>query len=121
MISQKDKLLWEKFTAGVTPLTRSTAIAAYHPTPHIKPLKLAPGTPTLDLHGYSLAEAHQLLRDHVSQWRERLKWVTVITGKSGPMKEQVPLWAQAISGVKSVEPLNGGGAYRLWFKHSNKS
>lgn len=44
------------------------------------------------------------------------KGITVVTGKSGPICREFPLWMEGHPSVRDVEELNGGGAFRVRFK-----
>ncbi len=83
------------------------------------------GRAKIDLHGHSLAEAHQALRTalveaHAAGARKML----VITGKGkmggGLLRREVPLWLAAHGLVRAVAPAHaahgGDGALYVWLK-----
>ncbi len=78
--------------------------------------------PVLDLHNLTLQEAHAavasfLYASHTAGRRE----VTVITGKSGQIAREFPIWANLNPLVRRCDPLNGGGAFIVKFKKPKAS
>lgn len=67
----------------------------------------------IDLHGCTQQQAQQLIRNFVqrSYTLNRL-WIKIITGKSGILHQQAPLWLQAlapfINGYTPARPDDGG-------------
>jgi hypothetical protein len=69
-----------------------------------------------DLHGMTLDEAHQLAISQVQTHQGKSGSVTFITGKSGQMRNEFCHWLDREQGISRIESLNGGGAFRVWFK-----
>jgi DNA-nicking Smr family endonuclease len=74
----------------------------------------------MDLHGASLASAHEAALAHVDQSKFHHKHVMIITGKSGPMSSHMPRWLDHLPHVKQVDTLPGGGAFRVWLRKPKK-
>ena len=71
----------------------------------------------IDLHGYTIAKAEQALQRFFT-WAQtsNIRFVLVITGKSGVLKEYVPTWfrghTEFIVGFSEAKPKDGGtGAF----------
>ena len=62
----------------------------------------------IDLHGHTLNEAYQILIENIDRGYREL---TVITGASGEIKRQFPLWLEngkLSHKVSNVTPINNG-------------
>lgn len=71
---------------------------------------------TLDLHGMTLAQAHVETQWFVAQAHQAgAKSVVIITGLSGPIRREFPLWVENLTPIRRLQPLNGEGAFRLHF------
>jgi DNA-nicking Smr family endonuclease len=113
-ISDKDRELWRMTMKDVKPL-------------HVCQVPLAPMTQksspppntvkhTWDLHGMTLKDAHDLTLNQIEDLKHSHKYATFITGKSGIMKQEFTHWLDQNPLVRKVDVINGGGAYRVWFK-----
>jgi DNA-nicking Smr family endonuclease len=104
----------------VKPIPRVTAQSVQDHIPHKPRIQLRMEyeilSPILDLHGMTLQQAHAAVMQHVAACVTMFPYVTIITGKSGIMHEQLPDWVNTIAQIRSCEPINGGGAFRLCFK-----
>ena len=106
MLTKADKAIWKLVSETVIPITVSV------------PTRL-PETSCLsiDLHGLTIHQAHTetkvFLRD---AWVKGIKRVVVITGRSGGIRQEFPVWMDQIPQVKLLEPLNGGGAFAVVLK-----
>ena len=73
--------------------------------------------PTLDLHGYGLNDA---LRESAAFIKEakrvKLKYVRIVTGRSGQIRREFPFWLENISEIRRYEVMNGGGAFKIFLK-----
>jgi DNA-nicking Smr family endonuclease len=115
-ISDKDRELWRMVMQDVKPLQHDvvtpepTCVPRINTQPHTTP------SHTWDLHGMTLQDAHALVQSEISQSQHTFKYMTFITGKSGQMQKEFSNWLSQHAHVHRCEPLNGGGAYRIWFK-----
>jgi DNA-nicking Smr family endonuclease len=74
--------------------------------------QMQPCQSSLDLHGFTIQQAHSLARSFIQlAAREGRRGVTIITGKSGEIRREFPVWASLHENVRGVEELNGGGAF----------
>jgi DNA-nicking Smr family endonuclease len=111
-----DQQLWCQCTQDVQPL-KKTGVMPVSMTKSITHAKLHPHVNhTLDLHGMTLSQAYQAVQHHVQQGVHAYTYVTIITGKSGIMHEQLPDWLNHMTQIRSCDPINGGGAYKISFK-----
>lgn len=113
-ISDKDREIWRKAMQGVQPIQHdqvprtSQSCVQIHPVSNVNH--------TWDLHGMTLMDAHEKVNREIDQSRESFKYMTFITGKSGQMQKEFAHWLTTNSHVSRCEPLNDGGAFRIWFK-----
>src|ERR1017187_916443 len=108
-----DLAVWDAFTKSITPLGEPA------PSEHIPPpLHITQQTTQLDLHGLSLTDAHRYTMDFVDGASG--KYVMVITGLSGQIKKEFKHWFVNHKIVRTIEELNGGGAYKIFFKKLTK-
>lgn len=82
----------------------------------INPKSQTGGKHTWDLHGMTISEAHDLTMNQIDHLKNSHKYVTFITGKSGIMNQEFTHWLDGNPQVRKVDVINGGGAYRVWFK-----
>jgi DNA-nicking Smr family endonuclease len=92
-------------------------------TPMGKPVRNEPRferwypMPSIDLHGQTVQDAHLRSAALVDQNRSNgVHSYVVVTGKSGVICREFPDWMEQNPAVQSVEPMNGGGAYRVKLK-----
>lgn len=111
-MTPEDHELWKRVTQSVAPLVVGSSAATIRSYASV----WRPGLrTTLDLHGFTLNQAHETSRAFVQEARnKRYKYVTIITGKSGFIRKEFLVWASLMTGVRRVEPLNGGGAFKLY-------
>jgi len=76
-----------------------------------------PQSHTLDLHGMTTAAAYAAVLDFIQASRYRYRFVTVVTGVSGSIRQEFPSWIDGMPDVR-VEVLPGGGAVRLHFRQA---
>ena len=66
-----------------------------------------------------MAEAYHSVMCHIGQWQSHGGNITVITGRSGQIAQEFPSWLHNRREIARVEPLNGGGAFRVTFRKIN--
>ena len=112
-LSDRDREIWRMAMKDVKPLGSSCA-----PDPIMNLPRAKPPTKDIqmwDLHGMTLDQAHELTLREVDRHLGHKGSVTFITGKSGQINQEFQHWLDRYPGVKTVESINGGGAYRVWF------
>jgi DNA-nicking Smr family endonuclease len=77
-------------------------------------LEQAPRPRLLDLHHCTLEEAYSATREFIEHardegWRE----IEIVTGRSGQIRREFETWAVQNPKVRGIEPLHGGGAFRV--------
>lgn len=73
--------------------------------------------PRLDLHGLKIQEAFEAVQEHLYQgFHNGFKKVTVISGRSGQINQEIPRWLENNSYVRSINSLRGGGAWEVCLK-----
>lgn len=104
----KDMHLWEIVKRRFAPLGQPSTGTRYQGG-------FAVACPEMiDLHGLTVQEAHERVRHYLIQATYgRLKRVTVITGRSGQIRQEFPTWAKLHPDVRSIRELNGGGAFEV--------
>ena len=66
----------------------------------------------LDLHDYSLEDAFQERQEFITEaYKDNIKKIEIITGKSGPIRKEFPFWAESNHQVQYIEPSWHGGSY----------
>jgi DNA-nicking Smr family endonuclease len=113
-LSDKDREIWRMAMRDVKPLPQTTPPELISKIPSAKPP--ARDSHIWDLHGMTINQAHELTLNQVQQHSGQRRSVTFITGKSGQMNREFPQWLDLHPGVRRIDSLNGGGAYRVWFK-----
>lgn len=117
-LSPTDKALWARLTQGVRRLDGA-------PTSPIQGKNWLEATtprqsayhPSLDLHGLTIHAAHSAVLDHVYQGRQMgYRVLTVISGRSGQINAEMPRWLEGHRDVRSIESMNGGGAWKICLK-----
>jgi hypothetical protein len=77
-------------------------------------LEPVPHPHKLDLHNLTLAQAHAKTGAFIEAARRRgQREIEIITGRSGQIRTEFATWAIRNPGVRGIEPLNGGGAFRV--------
>jgi len=72
---------------------------------------------TLDLHGYGLNDARFESVMFIKDAKKfKLKYVRIVTGLSGQIRREFPLWLENIPEIRRYEVLNGGGAFKIFLK-----
>lgn len=119
-LTHKDQQLWDAVMKDVQPLS-TKQISHQDNTP---PRKIAPrqhnNHHTVDLHGMTMADAHARIQDHLHDTKQSYKFVTIITGKSGQLRQDVPRWIEHMPGVRKIEPSDHLGSVKVWFKRDRQ-
>jgi DNA-nicking Smr family endonuclease len=67
---------------------------------------------TLDLHDYNLEDAYHICQEFIAEaYRDNIKKIEVITGKSGPIRREFPHWAENNHQVQYIENSWHGGSF----------
>jgi DNA-nicking Smr family endonuclease len=109
--------MWSKVTKDVTPLGSTPmspveqSIVLPATTPRAKPFR-----PVLDLHGLTLHDAYNRSVSHIANAAGKYRYVVIITGLSGQIREEFPKWFSNHALVRSINSLRGGGAWEVWLK-----
>ncbi len=111
-LTENDKRIWDAFVQNVTPLGQPSPSTPPIPVPIIK----SDNQNKLDLHGLTLNEAFLTTKEFIQTAVSNNKSITIITGMSGDIKREFPYWMENNHLVSSIEEMNGGGAYKIFFK-----
>lgn len=104
----RDAHLWDIVKKRCTPLGDPL------PADTLGRLYLSLEADSLDLHNLTIHEAHDRSRHFISCAREAGKGsVEIITGRSGEIRREFETWATLHPDVRGIQPLNGGGAFRV--------
>ncbi len=127
---KEDHKLWKKVTATVKPIEPARTLTAREFTElraeianqKVRPTRSATTSPpkpvvpsqptTLDLHGMTLQEAHRATLDFIAGSGSHKK-LTIITGKSGQIRQEFERWLEGIAKIHSVKPKCDGGAFTV--------
>ena len=75
----------------------------------------------LDLHERTLDNARKEVMRYLEEMRrQNKKEVTIITGKSGSMLRELPLWLENDVNISLCELKRNGGSYKIKFKKNKK-
>ena len=108
--------IWTEATAGIKPLPRRPLVP-FEPKRGRVPIRDPFIDHTLDLHGFTIEDAFTETQRFVYNTRAfGYRYATVITGKSGAICEEFPAWVERIPAISRIETLNGGGAFRVYFR-----
>ena len=67
---------------------------------------------TLDLHDYNLEDAYQISQEFIAEaYKDHIKKIEIITGKSGPIRKEFPFWAESNHQVQYIEASWHGGSF----------
>lgn len=111
---------WENFCRGVEPLQKKETIV-YQIRKRVIPKKRYYIDKKLDLHNKTIQEAYDEVDDYLDRAKEQsVKNVTIITGKSGPIKEEFPKWMERNNKVRENNLLKNQGSYSVKMKKDKK-
>lgn len=115
-MSPEDEAVWKQATVGIKPIERKPVPPAPSPRGRIA-IRAQQFSPFLDLHGFTVEGAFEATQRLVYEARVYgLRYVTVVTGKSGLICCEFPSWVELIPAVSRIEPMNGGGAFTVYLK-----
>lgn len=102
----KDYGLWAFVKRSITPLGQ--------PVHREQRLHLIRREDVFDLHGKTTGEGFKATHEAI-EWslRDGLKEITVITGRSGVMRQEFPHWLENHPNVQSITPARCGGSFRV--------
>ena len=117
-LSEEERRIWEQITSGITPLMNSSVLPSEGPVgPKVIARYPSAYDPRLDLHGMKIQEAYHAVMNHLDQgYREGFKKITVISGRSGQINQEIVRWLENNSHVRSINSLRGGGAWEICLK-----
>ena len=115
-LSDKDKQIWQSYVKDVTPLHHDLVKPDVVPRIKKQPEDVCRVNGLMDLHGLTLQQAHVSVHEQLNAHHNTLRYMTVVTGKSGQMSKEFPHWLENHAHVHRLESLNDGGAFRIWFK-----
>lgn len=106
-----DLSLWAAYTKDVRPLPRK-AVETSPPPPRPSLLPRAEGY--LDLHGLTVHQAWETVRDYVlGAALDGHKRTVVVTGFSGAIRREFPRWIENLPRIREATPMRGDGAFLL--------
>ena len=117
----KDLELWENIKKTVKPLAKKPVVQLL--IKHKFIIKNDTRPYCLDLHGYTIQEAYNKLKDFIVYHKDnKTKYITIITGKGSIDKEslihsEIENWISNSffkNYIKTFEWINGNGALRIY-------
>lgn len=115
-LSDADRKIWEQATKHVTPLG-SNPSPQHLPKISISNIRQNVYDPRIDLHGLTIQDAYTVVLDHITNGALLgYRKLTIISGRSGQINIELPRWAERHSAVRSVDSINGGGAWEICLK-----
>lgn len=117
-LSEDEKRLWGQVISGVNPLV-GRPLSPVEPlrAPLVQPTTPLGYNPRLDLHGLRVQEAFEEVQQHIDQGRRLgYKKLTIISGRSGQINQEITHWLENSRYIRSIKPLRGGGAWEIWLK-----
>ena len=112
-----DSDVWCAYIKGVVPLGRRAIAPA---SPHTQRAVGPSLGHTLDLHGLTLTDAHAKTVELLSTGCYRFRYVTIITGLSGAIRQEFLQWIDGYPMVQRIETINGGGGFRVHFRKRDR-
>ncbi len=113
-LTDSEKQLWSKITEDVSKIDQPKIVSV--PTVSLSPIRSKSFTPVLDLHGLTLHDAYNRSVSHIANAAGKYRYVVIITGLSGQIREEFPKWFSNHALVRSINSLRGGGAWEVWLK-----
>lgn len=111
---------WDEFCKKVKPLQKKETIV-YHTTKKVKPNKRYYIDRKLDLHNKTIQQAYVEVDNYIEKAKEQsVKNVTIITGRSGPIKEEFPKWMNQNTNVRENNLLKNKGSFSVKMKKDKK-
>ena len=113
MDRKSHRILTEDFASEWIPGYKVTFV----PVVPYTPTKIKIIDNTLDLHGLSVHEAYIKTKSFIEESiKDKIYTVTIITGRSGQIKEEFLLWTFLCNNVINCTLLQNKGSYRLCLK-----
>lgn len=104
---------WEEFCKGVQPLKKCNKIN-HIPKNTRKPVKRYKLESKLDLHHKTINQSFEEVNNYINQAKEQnIKDITIITGKSGVIKEEFPKWMENNNKVRSSNLNDNKGSFKV--------
>lgn len=103
-MDERSRTLWARVCATVNRLGSPRS-------PRPRPVVFSSEPNVIDLHGLTVQEAYVRTKEFLS--RGSANTVTVITGKSGVIRAEFPVWLAGFDKVASYREQNGGGAFEI--------
>lgn len=70
----------------------------------------------IDLHGMTTQAAYGAAMEFISQAvAMQKKSIVIVTGLSGSIRTEFPLWIENLRNIRKITPISGGGAFRVYF------
>lgn len=117
-LTGEERDLWSRVTKGIRPLDQAP-VTPSEGLPHIRvsePRNLN-YSPRMDLHGVTVHDAFGMVQDHIYQGVQNgYKRLTIITGRSGQINQELPRWLERNPRVRSVTQLPNGGSWEVMIK-----
>lgn len=109
-MTTEDERLWKAVMDSVVPLSLRSGAAPMRAPALWEPVSQK----VIDLHGLSLNAAHSQALSFIRE-AHRLghKRIIVITGLSGEIRREFPLWIEDLPQVRKNTVLSGGGAFEV--------
>lgn len=108
----KDFGLWAFVKRSITPLGQ--------PVAREPRMELVRREDVFDLHDKTTAQGFEDTHKAVNRsFHDGLSEITIITGRSGIMRQEFPHWMQNHPYVRSIEPIKCGGAFRVKLRKPN--
>ena len=104
-----DKLLWNHVARMFTPLGQPSRNDGFAVLMEFLP-------DSIDLHNMTVEDAHRRTKSFLDAVTKHKKQVRVITGKSGIICREFPLWMEVRDDVRRTVKENGGGSFIVKFK-----
>ena len=113
-MSPEDTELWKRVTSSVVPLGERSRDQYPMAALHVSEWPKAPLVAILDLHGLTLNQAHDAVRRFLRQARgAKIKRVTIVTGRSGSIRTEFPIWMNILGHSYSVLANDGSFSIRV--------
>ena len=117
-LTPADQAIWSQVTKDVRPLGQApVAPSEGLPCITVSEPRSPVYSPRMDLHGVTVHEAFGMVQDHIYQGAQNgYKRLTIITGRSGQINQELPRWLERNSYVRSVTQLPNGGSWEVTIK-----
>lgn len=117
-LTPADQAIWSQVTKDVRPLGKAPVTPSEGlPRIRVSEPRNPAYSPRMDLHGVTVHEAFGMVQDHIYQGVQNgYKKLTIITGRSGQINQELPRWLERNSYVRSVTQLPNGGSWEVMIK-----